>query len=88
MSSWQSSEPYARFGAELSKGFFAKITEDYILGELKDRWSMDMYRWSLKLNWPQMTDLRQPTAYSLKDSSVTLRYVGFFLPTILFRGTT
>ena len=81
MRSWQSPEPYARFGAELSKVFFAKITEDYILGELK-------VRWSLKLNWPQMTDLRQPTAYSLKDSSVTLRYVGFFLPTILFRGTT
>jgi len=50
MSSWQSSEPYARFGAELSKGVFAKITEDYILGELKDRWSGDMRRLSAAIN--------------------------------------
>jgi len=50
MSSWQSSEPFGRFGAELSKRVFAKITEDYILDRLKYRWSADMRRLSAAIN--------------------------------------
>jgi hypothetical protein len=69
MSSWQSSEPFTRFGAELSKGVFAKITEDYILGELKDRWSGEEIRLSAS---NQKFDKRKATKLSNKNAPAPL----------------